>query len=409
MGDHRWLVSQIGARQHYAVPLGFHFKGALRHFYTDAWCSFGRSLMLRGPGQLRSFAGRYHPHLPSSKVTSYNLKNTADLLVNRAPKTVEQKHEQYLRIGEWFAKRVAKSIERLDVIPGVDCFFGFDTGCLETLQVAKSRGIKTIVDQIDPAKVEEDLVFEESQKWPGWTTLSGRIQPEYWNRLAAEWATADRVLVNSQWSKDALIKQGVPDSKLIVVPLAYEPDLRFTFPRPRHDRPLHVLWLGSVNLRKGIQYLVEAARLLIDSSIQFTIAGPLDISEDAVRTAPANMKFIGRVTRDRSRDVYRSADVFVLPTLSDGFAVTQVEAMGYGLPVITTPNCGEVVTHGVDGLIVPPFDSKSLATAIASLDADRSMLANMSVHATRKVLQYHLPRQAEQVDEAVKELFRESS
>jgi len=69
----------------------------------------------------------------------------------------------------------------------------------------------------------------------------------------------------------------------------------------------------------------------------------LGITPQAVATAPANVEFRGRVTRDRATREYLVADAFVLPTLSDGFAITQLEAMAHGLPVIVTPNCGAVV------------------------------------------------------------------
>ena len=129
-----------------------------------------------------------------------------------------------------------------------------------------------------------------------------------------------------------------------------------------------------------IQYLVEAARELQQSNIEFLVAGPLGISDQAVRTFPGNIKLLGRITRDHLRRTYQTAHVMVLPTISDGFAVTQLEAMAQGLPVIATPNCGEVVTHGMDGLIVPARDSGALAAAIARLDADRELLRNMSAN-----------------------------
>jgi glycosyltransferase involved in cell wall biosynthesis len=93
--------------------------------------------------------------------------------------------------------------------------------------------------------------------------------------------------------------------------------------------------------------------------------------------------------------------VFVLPTVSDGFAITQVEAMAQALPVITTPNCGEVVTPGIDGLIVPPFDGEALAAAISKLDQDRPLLKEMSYRALDKSAHFYLPRQAQLVEEAV--------
>jgi glycosyltransferase involved in cell wall biosynthesis len=93
------------------------------------------------------------------------------------------------------------------------------------------------------------------------------------------------------------------------------------------------------------------------------------------------MLFIGSITRDRVSDLYRSADLFVLPTLSDGFGVTQLEAMAHGLPVITTRHCGEVVEHGVNGLIVPARDSEALAKAIEELAFDNRRLDSMSAAA----------------------------
>jgi glycosyltransferase involved in cell wall biosynthesis len=120
-----------------------------------------------------------------------------------------------------------------------------------------------------------------------------------------------------------------------------------------------------------------------------------------VATAPPNMKFLGRLTRDQTVDWYRKADVFILPTLSDGFAVTQVEAMAHALPVIVTPNCGQVVTDGVDGLIIEPFSGQAIADAVMSLHADRRLLREMSYRALDKSAHFYLPRQAQLLEEAV--------
>ncbi len=221
----------------------------------------------------------------------------------------------------------------------------------------KEHGVITVCDQIDPARVEEEMVFEESQRWPGWQKQPGRIPEAYWQHMSAEWAAASMVLVNSEFSKQALIKQGVPAEKMFVVPVAYEAQKSHLPARRITEGPLTVLWIGSVILRKGIQYLVEAAKLLKDNPrVRIVVAGPVQISDMAVKSAPANVEFVGRITRDQTDDWYRKADVFVLPTISDGFAVTQVEAMAQAMPVIATPNCGTVVTHGVDGLIVPIRD-----------------------------------------------------
>ncbi len=139
-----------------------------------------------------------------------------------------------------------------------------------------------------------------------------------------------------------------------------------------------MLWLGQVNVRKGIHYLMEAARLLEREKIHFDVVGPIGILPGAVASAPRNMTFHGPVNRDRAAEWYRKADVFVLPTLSDGFAITQLEAMAHGLPVIVTPNCGRVVEEGKTGFIVPARDAKSLAEAIMRFVRNRYLLSEMS-------------------------------
>ena len=89
---------------------------------------------------------------------------------------------------------------------------------------------------------------------------------------------------------------------------------------------------------------------------------------------------------------YQQADVFVLPTLSDGFGITQLEAMAHGLPVVATENCGEVVTDGIDGLVVESRNSSALAAALETLASNRERLQEMAASAVMKSKQFTLER-----------------
>jgi glycosyltransferase involved in cell wall biosynthesis len=254
---------------------------------------------------------------------------------------------------------------------------------------------------MDTARVAYDLVREEAAKWPGWEPEPPAVPDAYFDRLVAEWEAAAGVVVNSEWTAAALVRQGVSRDKIYVVPLAYDapvPDSPTRIRPPGH--PLLVLWLGNVVLQKGIQYLVEAARLLADRPIRFVVVGRVGISPQAVASAPPTVEFAGRVTRDRAAAMYRSADLFVFPTLSDGFGLTQLEAMAHGLPVIATPNCGTVVDHGNDGLVVPAADAAALAAAIAELADDRPRLDAMGRRAVQKARQFPLAAFARRLDAA---------
>jgi glycosyltransferase involved in cell wall biosynthesis len=325
--------------------------------------------------------------------------------------SLASRYDQYLRKGKEFALAVNRHLLPLLRNTGPVAYFGFNTGALETIQALGARDVPTVVDQIDPARFEEEIVLQEAERWPGWQPLPGRIPSGYFDRLAAEWNEADVVFVNSQWCRNALIRQGVCADKIAVAPIAYSLGSAGASP-PRissKNDPLRVLWLGQVNLRKGIPYLMQAARLLRDHPIEFRVVGPIMISEKALATAPNNMRFEGPLARIEVREAYRWGDVFVLPTLSDGFAITQLEAMAHGLPVIATPNCGEVVTHGEDGMLVRAGDANAIAEALAVFEENRAFVAKMSANAIVKARQYDIALVAAKRLEAISQTFSRKS
>ena len=401
MTKHRWIVAQEGTRETYNIPLGFHREGMLRSFYVDIWCRHGRSLLKRGPTGARALATHYNPELPPGVVKDFNGPAILDRTWQHFQRKKWSPTEAYLhygRYGQWFSTKVRDCLAKEQLNPDTDCFFAYNSLCLETFELLRQRRILTVVDQVDGAEVEDDLIFQESEKWPDWASRASRPPKSFWNRVKAEWALADLVMVNSEWSQTMVVQQGVPKSKTIVVPLGIDPLPNRSSEPVKSEGTLKVLWLGSLILRKGIQYLAEAARQLLGENIEFILVGPIGVSDKAIETFPSNMKLLNRVTRDRVGEIYRQSHVFVLPTLSDGFAVTQLEAMARGLPVIATPNCGRVVTDGVDGCIVPACDSRSLADALSKLNHNRPLLREMSANALKTVRRYSLESAVKQID-----------
>jgi glycosyltransferase involved in cell wall biosynthesis len=394
----KWICSQIGAREHYAVPRVLHRARKLEHLYTDLWA--GTLWQALGALSGRSVLGtRFHQDLTDAKVTSFDFTTILDSTFGGDFK--RNPYDWFLYVGKDFGERVVESLKREKKISWKETiFFGYDTGFLEPAQCVKARGGKAIVCQMDPSRYEVDLVREEGGQWPGLAKKPVDVPEVYFQRRESEWAVADLVMVNSEWSKQALIKQGVCESKLMVVPLAYDSEksqerasgIRSQISSFSKEHPLRVLFLGQVILRKGIQYLMEAARMLENESVHFDVVGSIGISDVGVKSAPSNMTFHGSVNRLETDSFYRSADLFVLPTLSDGFALTQLEAMAHGLPVIATPNCGEVVSDGLDGLVVPACDPMALAEAIQFLIQSPEKLWMMSEATKKKIDQFSLER-----------------
>ena len=428
-GDMRALVCQLGAREHYLVARCFARYGLLAGLVTDFWSPLRLSKSrMRGrlPKVVMAALARSHPELDGQHVASTPVLSLLRYGIARFDRTG--------RWDGWIAQRLARYVRRLHIPHEV--FFGYSYDSLEILRDEREKGVLTILCQTDPGPGYHRMVSQEEDLWPDYVQAKSR----WWTqeraaRLREEWDLADVIAVNSEWTREAILAEGADAAKIEVLPLAYavedvvscplsvgraglgaptcrrrreeeeeakevisdpssvglaglhaplaesrraEAGTPYRIPLSSDLCPLRVLWLGNVALGKGIQYLVDAARLLADEPVEIVVAGALHIAPAAIRSGPNNMRWLGRIPRNRTHELYRESDVFVFPTLSDGFGITQLEAMSHGLPVITTPNCGRVVEEGKTGFVIPPRDPQALADAIRRFASDRNLAASMA-------------------------------
>ena len=415
-----WICAQMGAREHYAIPRAASHNKQLRCLVTDYWANPETTSNLSGRFLSKKLAGKYHSDLRSASVVSFNNKALIWLLKQKISSrrlSTYQKYQSYCEIGGAFARKTAEFLPQLFRDTDHPVFFGYDTASLEAMQAAKALGAKCILGQIDPCKTEIDLVRDEQKIWTGWSDATLDVPEMFFQRHRLEWEISDLIIVNSDFSKTALINQGVSHSKLVVVPLSFEPDNQVTSKyspevmtdlKTKHfskNRPLRVLFLGQVMLRKGIQYLMEAARKMESLPIAFEVVGPIHISQQAINKKPQNLNFHGSIARSQVADWYRWADVFILPTLSDGFAITQIEAMSYGLPLITTRNCGSVVQNGVNGFTIGERSPKAIEDALTRYLDDnslRSIHAQNALERAKDFSLHHLSENLGRVDELLR-------
>jgi glycosyltransferase involved in cell wall biosynthesis len=109
--------------------------------------------------------------------------------------------------------------------------------------------------------------------------------------------------------------------------------------------------------------LLDAMRLLKDEPVTLTLAGPAEIEPSAWEDLP-QVKWVGVIPRSEVGCYYENADLFILPTISDGYALTQLEALARGLPVMASKSCGAAVTHGMNGWILDDLEPATIARAI---------------------------------------------
>jgi glycosyltransferase involved in cell wall biosynthesis len=370
----KWICCQLGAREHYAIPRALFRLDMLASLVTDAWV-LPSSLLAKICGRRSKLRDRFHDELLDARVTGFNSSLILFETLTRARDLSEW--EKIIARNRWFERKVVSSLtsDPRALISAAPVLLSYSYAALEPFRYAESQGWKKVLVQIDPGPEEERILAEEVARVP---ELAGGWRPapaEYWAAWREECDHADRIVVNSEWSREGLIRSGVPSGKLAVIPLAYEPGAgsgRLTEPRlqrryPEHftqERPLRVLFLGQVNLRKGVARLLAAARILHGEPVEFWIVGPVQIANARTIADNARVKWFGPATRKQVAEMYRNADVFILPTLSDGFAITQLEAQAYGLPLIVSRHCGDVVQDNVNGLLLDEPSVEAIESAI---------------------------------------------
>jgi len=381
---HPWICCQIGAREHYAVARCLLAADSLRRLITDVWSRPG-SLPAMLPKKFAKVQQRYHGDIPDDLVRSSNAPSLAfevGLKIQRAGCW-----EGTMARNQWFQRRALADLakEEASRLPADEppVLFAYSYAAGDLFRFAKDHGWTTVLGQIDPGPVEEDLVAQEHEAHPALVSSWSRSPQIYWDKWQEECDLADRIVVNSDWSRTALQQSGVSSDKIEIVPLAYEaPSEAAGFERiyPSQftkERPLRLLFLGQVILRKGLAAVLEAAKLLADDPVEFHMVGGLGVDAAALPDCE-NIRWIGSVPRMKVHDYYRSSDLFLFPTLSDGFGLTQLEAQAWKLPLLTSRYCAQVVKHGVNGLLLPEVSGKAIADAAQGCLANPEQLRHFS-------------------------------
>jgi glycosyltransferase involved in cell wall biosynthesis len=384
--DNRWVVCQLGARMHYAVPRLLHEANKLARFYTDIYAGrAGPRLLAALPERwrlsgIRRLLSRVAIGLPDELVESYPIFGFLYYARSAAAKNPEILSAVYLWAGKWFGERVVR-----DGFGEAVAVYTFNTAALEILRAARERGMFTVVEQtIAPRGMEEDLLASEHARYPDWEPprLNGGAAERTRQREHQEWALADLIVCGSEFVRDGIAHCGGPVERCVVVP--YGVDSHFSpVVRERKRGPLRVLTVGQVCLRKGAAYAMEVAQAL-QGIAELRWVGPVRLLDAAKAELARHLELTGTVARSHIMKHYEWADVFFLPSVCEGSATVTYEALACGLPVVTTPNAGSPVRDGVDGFVVPAHASATMTARLRQLHHDRPLLARLAEAAVRR-------------------------
>jgi glycosyltransferase involved in cell wall biosynthesis len=169
---------------------------------------------------------------------------------------------------------------------------------------------------------------------------------------------------------------------IVVAPYGFPTGL-FPVRARRPSGPFVVLAVSTHELRKGTPYLLEAWKKAAIPNAELHLVGRMRLTKSFLDGYAGTFRHWPHIPRIQLAERYAAADLFVFPTLGDGFGIVMQEAMCTGVPVLTTP-CGggpECVTDGVDGWIVPPRDVDALVQRMRACAADRDRTAAVGLAA----------------------------
>ncbi len=213
-------------------------------------------------------------------------------------------------------------------------------------------------------------------------------RPSDWmiQRELREYALADKMLVLSTFAQRSFIENAYPKEKLTVLALGanvqnFRPAIEVIRERQKrilHQKKLRILTVGSFSYRKGAQDYSEIATQLKEE-FEFQFVG--DIPNEATRLASklTHVRFEGRKNELDLPKFYDRGDLFIFPTLEDGYAVVLSQAQTAGLPIIATTNsCApDIISEERSGWVVSIRDPKAFIERLRWCDAHRKELAQM--------------------------------
>jgi glycosyltransferase involved in cell wall biosynthesis len=275
---------------------------------------------------------------------------------------VYQKHDK------WVANNLAKAKKQ-----GLTGVYAYEDGALATFTAAKQLGLYCIYDlPIGYWKSARLLMQKEFEINPDWSnTLTGfSDSSEKLNKKDQELALADVVFVASSFTKKTLEEYSGKLPEVKVIPYGFPEVNQKKKYQPLVNRKLKILFIGGLSQRKGLSYLFEAVEGM-ENEVDLTIVGHKSVADcNALNLALEKHQWIPSLSHNQVLACMREHDVFVFPSLFEGFGLVITEAMSQGVPVITTDRTAgpDLITDGEDGWIV------SSSSAIAIKEVFRKIL-----------------------------------
>ena len=317
-------------------------------------------------GMVSTLAKRRRYSIPDAKI-SRQWSPEAWRLIGASNGCQEQRRLRVDQSYESLDRKVAKELHRY---PGVS-LHAYEDGAAESFRMAKELGIRRSYEMpIAHWATVRRLLAEEAERLPDWEpTLESTREPE--NKLARkekELSLADCITCPSEFVLRSIPEKIRAEKPCQVAPFGSPPS---GSPAENASErcsqgPLKLLFVGSMSQRKGLADLFEAMNQLNTNAITLTILGQPSMPMSFYRARYSQFEHIAPCSNEQVRKVMKKHDVLVLPSIVEGRALVQQEALSCGLPLLVTPNAGgeDLIEEGRTGFLIPIRQPQILAERI---------------------------------------------
>jgi len=346
----------------------------------------------------------WHPLLPSSVRRQFERRrfdvDKQRVLTNAFPEIIRQLNSKinwpYLNkrfsvdaIYDSLDRKVARSLSSLQP----DTVYCYEDGAENTFERAKELGVRCVYDlPIAFWKTSFRLMAEESERLPRWAkTMTIRNDSEAKRaRKDREISMADNIICPSQFVYDSLPESIRENTDCTIARFGCFNESGYrSRPTPK-DEPLRVLFVGSMTQRKGLADIFEAFKAVKRKDLQLVVLGSLCEESSFYKNEYGDFQYEAPRPHGDVLKLMASCDLFILPSLVEGRALVQLEALGVGLPLIITANTGGDDLIGPDnetGFIVPIRSPEAIAERLNWFAENRDLIDDMKaaclVHASK--------------------------
>jgi glycosyltransferase involved in cell wall biosynthesis len=386
----KWVVVHAGSRDNYELPAALHEVGLLEAFVTDWYSKFSQyPSKCFGPSQSSKLGGflrrRSSPSVPDDLVFDAKPETVAYMLGRKLNLQCASYHRSNLSIG----RKAGEVATRLKANLLSTSYYG-----AAAFSAYSGPGSKVLF-QIHPAPRFLRALYVPFLSRGGLyeglraeTELTASV--DVLDRWAEEARLADHIIVSSEFSRRSVISQGFPSARTYCIP--YGTDLKTFTPAPRShgSLPFTVLFVGSKVARKGLHILLETWSRLRPKNARLRIAGANSRDCRILDAFPGIAEELPRLSRSELVNEFQQADLFVMPSLAEGFGHVYLEALACGTPVLGTQNTvvPDLLDLGNCGFSVEAGNADQLATVLDSVLSRPSQLRDMR-RVARRVAELH--------------------